>query len=190
MKDDTLNPFEKAKAYSFALWLAVVACGSFTTYVFYIDHRLSVVNDYLLSHPTQTTQATVTRVFSKARWFSKHPWCAIYIEASFKDLQTGRIVSLAGPDHYGLVGTRIQWAECDDRGGPIDYGRSLVVGDRLPVIYSVANPSMNRPGWLDYSTQLRRGRPVRAIALGLTVLLLLVTFVHRRIARAKLAARF
>ena len=177
-------PVGKMAAYNAALWFSVAACAFFTAYVYYLTYRQSSINDYLVSHPTQTAQATVTKVFSSSHWLTKHPWCGIFVEASFTDPTSGRKASLTGPDHFGFMGTHIEWSDCDAHSGPIDYGRQLAVGDHLPVVYSIANPSVNRPGWMDYGIQVRRGRLVCLIAVGITVLLTIVTIGYRRIARS------
>ena len=173
-----------------ALWFCVTACAFFTAYVNYVTYRQSSINDYLVSHPTQTAQATVTKVFSEDHWLTKHPWCAIFVEASFTDPTSGRKASLTGTDHYGFIGTHIQWSDCDDRLAPVGHGRKIAVGDHVPVVYAIANPLVNRPGWMDYGFQVRRGWPVCWTALGITVLLTIVTMRYRRSARSNRAPGF
>jgi hypothetical protein len=165
------NPVERRRAYTIALWFGVAACAFFTAYVAYISYRMFAINDYLVTHPTQTAHATVTKVFSRDHRLTKHPWCAIVFEASFTDPMSRRRFSLTGPDHYGFVGTHIEWSDCDDLIGPIDYGRKLSVGDDVPVVYAVANPSVNRPGWIDYGVRIHTGTVACSIALGMTFLL-------------------
>lgn len=175
----------KIRAYINALWSGVAACAFFTAYAGYINYRMSSIEGYLVSHSTQTVQASVTRVFSQSHWLTKHPWCAIFVEASFMDPISGRKFSLTGPDHYGFLGSQIEWSDCDDRYGPIDYGRKLAVGDHVPAVYAIVDPNINRPGWIDYSFRLHRGWLACWVALSMTVLLTVVTTTYGRIAGSK-----
>lgn len=160
-----LSPAAQRRQNRQSLWVFAGVSWLFAACVYYPLFEAWRVDGYLEAHPTHSVQALVTRV-------TQHSYrsCQITFEASFVAAESGTRFRLKSPGKSGYVGTEIAWASCGSP-GPIDLGRRIAVGDRIPVLYAIDNPDVNRPGWSDYGTMVEQGWPVRWFFLGLAVVL-------------------
>ncbi len=160
-----LSPAEQRRQNLQSLWIFAGVSWLFALCVYFPLVQAWRVDNYLQTHPTRTVQALVTRVI-------KHTYrsCQITFEAGFADPESGKRFRLQSPGKSGYVGTEISWAPCGSP-GPIDLGRRIAMGDRVPVLYAIDDPDVNRPGWTDYEQVVEPGWPLRWLFLGLALVL-------------------
>jgi hypothetical protein len=168
-----LGPAEQRRQNLQSLWIFAGVSWLFASCVYFPLVQAWRVDNYLQTHPTRSVQALVTRV-------SKHTYrsCQITFEAGFTVPESGKHFRLQSPGKSGYVGTEIAWAPCGSL-GPIDLGRRITVGDRVPVLYAVDDPEVNRPGWTDYEQVVERGWPLRWLFLGMALGLTTFAIVYR-----------
>jgi hypothetical protein len=169
----TLSPAQQRRQNLQSLRVFAGVSWLFALCVYFPLVRAWQVDNYLQTHATRSAQALVTRV-------SKHNYrsCQITFEADFTVPESGRHFRLRSPGKSGYVGTEIPWAPCGSP-GPIDLGRRMAVGDRVPVLYAVDDPGVNRPGWTDYEQVVDHGWPLRWLFLGMALGLTTFAIVYR-----------
>jgi hypothetical protein len=171
-----LSPSEQRRQNLQSLWIFAAVSWLFALCVYLPLLQAWRVDNYLQTHPTRTAQALVTRV-------TEHTYrsCQITFEAAFVDAESGQRFPLQGPGKSGLVGTDIAWAPCGHP-GPIHLGRRITEGDRVPVLYALDDPAVNRPGWTDYQWVMEQGWALRWLFLGLGLGLTTFALVYRNAA--------
>jgi hypothetical protein len=168
-----LNSAEERPGQLVALWIAAGVLWLFTAFVHFTFFQQWRADNYLRRHPTQSAQASVTRVIS-----NPGRTCLITLEADFQVPGSGARFQLTGPGKNGYVGADVLWAPCGRR-GPIDFGRRVAVGDRVPVLYAVDDPAMNRAQWIDYPQRMERVRAFRWILVSLALVLTTCTIAYQ-----------
>jgi hypothetical protein len=63
---------------------------------------------------------------------------------------------------------------------PPQYQKVIEVGDSVPILYVIDDPSVNRPLWVDYPLQMRRVRLIPWISALITIVLLTFATVYQR----------
>ena len=176
-----LSPAEQRRQNLQSLWIFVGVSWLFALCVYFPLFQSWRFDNYLQTHPTRSAQALVTHVTMHIQRS-----CQITFEAGFADPVSGKRFQLQGPGRSGFVGTDIAWAPCGQP-GPIELGRRIAVGDRVPVLYALDDPAVNRPGWTSYAQVVKGGWPLRWFLLGLALVLTtlgVVVYRNRRLPRS------
>lgn len=170
-------PYERRQQYVLALWICFGVAGIFTGWQLYITYQTWHINRSLQDHETRSGSALVRQVSQIRR---RGGTCGIYFEGEFTDALSGKQFSVIGPGPHGVIGTTVEWMTCRAIDRPPQYQKVIEVGDSVPILYVIDDPSVNRPLWVDYPLQMRRVRLIPWISALITIVLLTFATVYQR----------